>query len=344
MVASLLVLAPFVGWSAGGDDRAGDRAASRTGDRAATAVRPFLPISQDHWLGNAICYGPHRDGQWPGGPTPTTDQIREDLLTMFPHWRLVRLYGSSEFGGKVLEVIRSAGLDMRVMLGVWIAPEEERDEQGAVLRRDPDAAAANRREVDSAIALAAEYPGIVVAICVGNETQVSWSPHPTPLDLVIEQIRRVRAAVTAPVTTADDYQYWLEPQSRTLAREIDFVTMHAHPLWNGRQLDEALPWLREQVAAVRSVHPERPLVIGETGWATSKADEGEQARLMKGTPGEAEQAAFYSAVREWAEAKRVTVFFFEAFDENWKGGSDPEDAEKHWGFFQADRSAKLAVR
>jgi len=263
---------------------------------------------------------------------------------MHPHWRLLRLYGSSEFGGRVLEAIRAEDLDIRVMLGVWIAPEEERDDHSTVHKSFPEAAMANQREVDAAIALATEYPKIVVAVCVGNETQVSWSPHPGPLDILIEYVRRVREAVTVPVTAADDYQYWLTPESRALAGEIDFITMHAHPLWNGRQLDEALPWLREQVAAVRSVHPDRRLVIGETGWATAKAAEGEQARLMKGLPGEAGQASFYKAAREWITAERIVTFFFEAFDENWKGSDDPNDAEKHWGFFRADRTPKAALR
>jgi exo-beta-1,3-glucanase (GH17 family) len=117
-----------------------------------------------------------------------------------------------------------------------------------------------------------------------------------------------------------------------------------HPLWNGQRPDDALPWLQEQIAAVQAVHPGRLVVIAETGWATSKADEREQARLMKGAVGEVEQAAFYDAVRRWAAAERRTIFFFEAFDENWKGGPDPNDAEKHWGFFRADRAPKLAVR
>ncbi len=229
-------------------------------------------------------------------------------------------------------------------MGVWIAPEEKRDEDGTVLARYPEAAVANRREADAAIALAAEYPDIVLAVCVGNETQVSWSPHPSPLEILIHHIRTVRAAVGVPVTTADDYQYWLNADSQALAREIDFITLHAYPLWNGRRLDEALPWLREQVAAARSVHPGRQLVIGETGWATNKADEGEQARLMKGTPGETEQATFYKAARAWASAERVTTFFFEACDENWKGSGNANDAEKHWGLFRANRTPKAAVR
>ncbi len=263
---------------------------------------------------------------------------------MSPHWKLLRLYGSSEFGRRVLEAVEATGLDMKVMLGVWIAPEAERDEEDADLKELPEAAAANRREVDSAIALAAAYPDIVVAVCVGNETQVSWSAHRVPLDTVVGHLRRVRAAVRVPVTTADDYQYWREPESRALAGEVDFLTVHAHPLWNGRQLDEALPWLRDQIAVVHSVHPDRRIVIGETGWATSKSAAGEQARLMKGAAGEAQQAAFYEAARAWVLAERIVTFFFEAFDENWKGGSDPNDAEKHWGLFRADRTPKAAVR
>jgi len=38
------------------------------------------------------------------------------------------------------------------------------------------------------------------------------------------------------------------------------------------------------------------------------------------------------------------VFFFEAFDEPWKGDEhDVLGAEKHWGFFNVDRSPKLVM-
>jgi exo-beta-1,3-glucanase (GH17 family) len=217
---------------------------------------------------------------------------------------------------------------MKVMLGVWI---------------DSDDAAANEREVDAAIRLANEYPEIVLAVCVGNETQVAWSAHRCPLDVLLEHVRHVRAAVADPVTVADDLDYWLEPESRALAAEIDFITLHAHPLWKGQQLDDALPWLREQVAKVEELHPDRLVVLGETGWATSASDTGEQATLIKGEVGESEQKAFYEAVRAWAAEERVTVFWFEAFDENWKGGDDPDDVEKHWGLFRADRTPKAAL-
>ncbi len=306
-------------------------------------IRPFHAGSAERWLGNAICYGPHRDGQHPGGPAPSAAQVREDLRLMSPRWSLLRLYGSAEVAPTVLSVIRADSLDMKVMLGAWIAVEEERDDRGAVVARHPEEATANRREVDAAILLANDYADIVVAVCVGNETQVSWSPHRSPLAVLIGHLRRVRAGVSVPVTSADDFQYWLLPESRALAREVDFITLHAHPMWNGRQLAEALPWLQDQVAAVQAVHPGATMVLGETGWATSVSAAGEQAALIKGRPGEAEQEIYYRAVVSWIEAVRLTCFFFEAFDENWKGGPDPAEVEKHWGLFRADRSPKLAL-
>ncbi len=334
-VAILMLLLSLAGCS-------GDRPAPLPGLEPAGGRRPFLPTSADRWIGSGICYGPHRDGQRPGGTTPSAAQLREDLRLMAPHWRLLRTYGASEFGRELLEGIRAEGLDMKVMLGVWVAPEE-RPHAPDGTEHDAEAAVANEREAAAAIALAAAYPDLVAAICVGNETQVSWSPHPYPLELLVAQVRRVRAAVRVPVTAADDYQYWLDPASRALARELDFITVHAHPMWNGQSLEAALPWLRAQLAAVEAQHPGHSVVIGETGWATSVAAAGEQARLIKGRPGESEQASFHAAACAWAERERLALFTFEAFDENWKGGSDPAEVEKHWGLFRADRTPKAAL-
>ncbi|MBC8423107.1 glycosyl hydrolase family 17 [bacterium] len=291
-------------------------------------VRTFETQIDNRWIGNAVCYGPHRDGQRPGGPSPTAEQIREDIGLMLEHWTLIRLYGSTGVAETILSIIHDDALGMKVMLGVWVAPDDS---------------VANRREVEAGIRLANAYAGIVVAVSVGNETQIDWSAHRSPVEGLIEHVRRVRAGVAVPVTVADDFNYWNKPESQALAAELDFITMHAHPLWNGLQLDDAMAWLLGQVSDVRGLHADRLVVLGETGWATSVHDEGEQARLIKGRPGELEQKRFYESVRAWARDERFTVFFFEAFDENWKGGASPVEVEKHWGVYRADRSAKAAV-
>jgi exo-beta-1,3-glucanase (GH17 family) len=319
MTALLIALVLGSGAAAAADRHAGEEP---------VVARSFHPFSGERWIGNAICYGPHRDGQRPGGPTPSAAELREDLHLMLPHWNLLRIYGAAGFAETLLTVIREDGLDMKVMLGAWIAP---------------DSAAANRREVATAIRLANRFPGIVLAVSVGNETQVHWSAHRCPLDTLVTYVRQVRAGVDVPVTVADDFDFWNDPQSLALAGEIDFVTMHAHPLWNGMQLEDALAWLQDQTAAVQALHRGRTIVIGETGWATSVHDHGEQAELIKGRVGEIEQKRYHDAVRTWADAARQTLFFFEAFDENWKGGEHPAEVEKHWGLFRADRTPKAAL-
>jgi exo-beta-1,3-glucanase (GH17 family) len=294
---------------------------------AAEESRPFSPLESE-LPPPAVCYGPHRDGQRPGGPDPTAEQIAEDLRLMAAHWQLLRIYGAGGIAETMLEIIRDSGIEMWVMLGVWIAPD------------DPEA---NQREVEAAIRLANAFPEIVVAVSVGNETQIFWSAHRSSVERLLEYVRVVRDGVTVPVTVADDFNFWNKPESQVVAEEIDFVTMHAHPMWNGMQVDEALPWLQEQLEIVRAMHPENTVVIGETGWATSVVDEGEQGELIKGQAGEAPQKQYYDAVRDWARSEGQVVFFFEAFDENWKGGSNPAEVEKHWGLFRADRTPKAAV-
>jgi len=304
--------------------------------------RTFEPFSGDRWIGNAISYGPHRDGQRPGGPSPSVDQIREDLHLMISHWNLMRIYGSTGVAETILTVIQADSLDMKVMLGVWIDVEEKAGHNGSI-EQFPEAVTANKLEVAAAIRLANTYPDIVIAISVGNETQVSWSAHRSPLPILIDHLRTVRDGVSVPVTVADDFNFWNKPESVVLDGEVDFITMHAHPMWNGLQLDDALPWVVDQLEVVQSMHPDQTLILGETGWATSVHDEGEQSRLIKGEPGEDQQKVYHDRVRSWAEVRRFTVFFFEAFDENWKGGSHPNEVEKHWGLFRADRSSKQAL-
>jgi exo-beta-1,3-glucanase (GH17 family) len=289
-------------------------------------VRPFLGGDEGRCVG--ICYGPHRDGQRPGGPTPSAAEIAQDLRLLAAHWTLMRVYGSSELAKTMLSTIRDEGLDMKVMLGAWIAPDDS---------------AGNRREVDAAIELANTFGEIVAAVSVGNETQVSWSTHQVAPRVLIDAVERVRSAVAVPVTVVDDFNFWNKPQSRSIATHIDFVTMNAHPMWNGAQLEDAPRWLQEQFETVAAVHPDRPVVVGETGWATSVGPEGEQAALIRGRPGEIEQASFTDAVTSWSRGRHVRVFLFEAFDENWKGGANPADVEKHWGLFRADRTPKAAV-
>ena len=73
--------------------------------------------------GNAICYSGYRKGQWPGGSSPSYDEIKEDLLILQKNWKYLRLYDCNEHSEMVLEVIRKEKFDFKVMLGAYIVAE-----------------------------------------------------------------------------------------------------------------------------------------------------------------------------------------------------------------------------
>ena len=323
-----------------------------SGDGAAQArsappssQRSFEPVVAGRWIGNGVCYGPYRDGQSPdSGINPSEQELRADLELLAPRWGMLRMYGSRGPAETVVRLIHELRLPLKVMIGAWVATETRTGENGELIERFPETVAANRAEVETAIRLANAYPQVVMAINVGNETQVSWSFHKVQPQVLIRFIRDVRRRTHVPVTTADDFSYWLTPESRVVASEVDFIVMHAYAMWWGRAREQALRFTQENYAAACAMHPGITVVIGETGWATARHTEGEEARLMAGVANEAQQAAFLADYLAWTTSQRVANFYFEAFDENWKGGEHPDAVEKHWGLFRADRSPKPALR
>ncbi|MEM6731893.1 MAG: glycosyl hydrolase family 17 protein [Myxococcota bacterium] len=292
-------------------------------DEAKLSRRAFEPTFEGRPVIKGISYGPFREGQSPAGPFPTREQILEDLKILAPEWHMIRIYGSGDPAEDVLSVIREHSLPIKVMLGVWIAPDED-----------------NERGVRNVIDLANRYQDVVFAVNVGNECQVFWSAHRFPMDRLIEYIREVRAAIEQPVTTADDYNFWNKPESHAVAKEVDFLLLHAYAMWNGKALEEAVSWTAETVDAIQREHPDLEIVIGETGWATELNPEGSENEHIKAPAGIEEQQRFFREFTTWAGGTGVPYFYFEAFDEPWKGSSDPREVEKHWGLYNVDRTPK----
>lgn len=301
--------------------------------------REFPLWMSGRWIGQAASYGCYRAGQAPGVKGPTQAEILEDLKIIAQHWHLIRVYNADDDTQRILEVIQKSGLPIKVMLGVWLENEDER----------PQAKQSNITNVLRGIELANQYPGIVLAVNVGNETQVFWSGHRLNRASLIRYIRSVRQNTTVPVTTADDFNFWNKPESTEVAAEIDFIVTHAYPLWNGKTLENAIGWLDETYHEVQRAHPHKMLVLGEIGWATAynpdKVGDGEQGTLIKGEVSVAAQGKFLLDLDQWTNENRVVTFLFEVFDEPWKGGgaaSGPREIEKNWGVYYQDRQPKLS--
>ena len=306
------------------------------------SIRKFDPYMGEKWVGNAIAYGPFRDGQAPGGEGPSDEQILADLKIIAKHWNMIRMYGS-EWAEPVLRLIKREKLPIKVLVGAWLRTEVTTGQDGKDVI-DVDAIAANVRQVNGAIRVARQYPELVSGISVGNEIRVFWSDHKVHPDRLIGYIKAVRAETAVPVTVADDFNFWNKQESQAVARELDFIVLHVHALWAGCPIENAMPWTERIYKEISEAHPTKAVVIGEAGWATRKHTEGEQAKLIKGDPNEKNQERYWHELRAWAAENKVTTYWFEAFDENWKGGPHPDEVEKHWGVFNADRSPKLTLK
>ncbi len=257
---------------------------------------------------------------------------------------MIRTYGQSDTIRAAAEIIKEDKLPLKLFAGVWISPEVQLNDKGDTIATDPKLVELNRNQVEDAIKLANDFPDIVMALGVGNETQVAWSTYRTTPDVLLKYLTQVRIAVRQPVTTCDDYNFWNKPESTKIAEKCDFISLHAYAMWNKQILADALPWTREQVAAIQKLHPDRRIILTELGWATQKGTEGYQAIGIVADANEHSQEVFYRALEHWATQANQPYFYFEAFDEKWKGGTAPNEVEKHWGVFNSDRTPKLIMR
>ena len=282
---------------------------------------------------NAICYGPFRDGQSPEGKSPTINQLTEDIKIISKHWSIIRMYGSHGVTEDVIKIIIKKKLNLKIFLGAWLADET-----------DSSITTQNNEEIEKAIYLANKYPNIINAVIIGNETQVFWTWNKVKFEILKNYIIKVKNSVKQPVTTADDFNFWNKPEGLKLSSFVDFILVHIHPLWGGLSTDNAVDWVSKIYNEIEALHPDKKIIIGETGWATMVHNEGEQAMLIKGRTGEKEQAIFYKNIHFWSKKHEITTFFFEVFDEKWKGGEHPNEVEKHWGVYNSNRTPKLIFK
>lgn len=314
------------------------------------AGQQLRPLPEAFKVREAVAYSPYRTSSR-DTETITKAMIEEDLsLLIKAGIGLIRLFDSSDAVAKqVLEVIRDKNLDLKVMLGMWIAT---------------DADSSNQAEIARGIALANTYTSTVLAVSVGNETLVSWTAHPQQAAQLARYIQTVRTAVTQPVTTDENWAVLAKQSSEQDAteviRSIDFVAMHTYPLidtvynpnlWNWRQtevaadiraqamMDAAINRAKFEFNAVKSQLnalglSRMPVVVGETGWkAVASGNETQRAHPVN-------QKMYVDRLKAWKLSGEgpATLVYFEAFDEPWKGADDK------WGLFNVNRQARCAVQ
>jgi len=300
-------------------------------------------------VSDAVCYSGFRSGQHPdrgeGAANPSYSETLEDLkiLSEDCDFRLIRVYDSGLNSEMVLRVIKENNINIKVMLGIWLRAELSNHETCAWLTGPipVDELRQNKKlnlvEIERGIKLARLYKDIVVAVNVGNEALVDWNDHKVDIDTIISYVQKVQKAIKQPVTVADNYRWWAD-HGTSLAEAVDFISLHVYPIWEEKDIDEGLSYSIQNVIEVHKALPDAKIVITEAGWASIASE-------FDGRASEEKQEQYYIEFMAWAKENNITCFFFEAFDEDWKGNSDnPMGAEKHWGLYTVDRKPKKVMQ
>ncbi|MBK8623201.1 MAG: glycosyl hydrolase family 17 [Saprospiraceae bacterium] len=177
------------------------------------------------------------------------------------------------------------------------------------------------------------------------------------------------------VTSSDDFASWGggDPGYHTidlenLIKAVDYVSMHTYPYHNTHYnpdfwfsphnesefnevqkaetaMERALIFAKQQYKNVKSyvhsISPDKPIHIGETGWAS--VSDGFYGAVGSKASDEYKQALYYQKMRNWTHAENISCFYFEAFDEPWKDSSNKNGSENHFGIFTVDGKAKFVL-
>jgi exo-beta-1,3-glucanase (GH17 family) len=270
--------------------------------------------------------------------------------------------------------------EMYVMLGAWIDCLNAWTEKTPDHTIE---SAQNEKEIDRAVFLAKKYPDIVKVVAVGNEAMVRWAAsYYVQPNVILKWVTHLQdlkksAALSADlwITSSDDFASWGggDPSYRTpdlekLIKAVDYVSMHTYPyhnthynpnFWRVPASENGLSEIEKVDAAmlrakkfatdqfyevqkyVDSIAKDKPVHIGETGWATYSnghySDDGSKAS------DEYKEALYHKYLREWSIENKVSCFYFEAFDEQWKDAKNPKGSENHFGLINLKSEAKFAL-
>lgn len=331
-------------------------AAAVTITGSVSALRPLPSVYQ---TGRAIAYSAYRAGGPGAGEVVSDANILEDLTLLYNNgYRLLRLFGADVNAANILRVALAHFPTLQFQLGIYLegAPQSCTD-------------SVNATGIATAISLANQYPGTVATVSVGNETSFA---NNLPVSCLAGYITEVRAKVTQPVTADDDYTFFA---GRTASGEkpdtilplLDFVSIHTYPfsntgLWNWQQtavtagparaqamMEAALANAQATYAEVANyayhnaagqsvtIGATLPIVIGETGWKAVQTNPSSQLEAFAANPVNAKW--YLDLLNTWGGTAGgpVTIFYFEAFDEAWKGQDDG------WGLWTAQRQPLYAL-
>lgn len=270
--------------------------------------------------------------------------------------------------------------EMYVMLGAWIDCKNAWTDKAP---NHDEESEANVPQIEKAVALANQYPDIVKIIAVGNEAMVKWAEsYYVQPGVILKWVTHLQDLKKSGklnkdlwITSSDNFASWggggaeyHVKDLENLIKAVDYISMHTYPMHDTHynpafwgvpekelnltdleKIDAAMLRAKEYAISqydsvskyIKSLGVNKPIHIGETGW--SSFSDGYFGSNGSKSNDEYKEALYYKHMRDWTNETGLSCFYFEAFDEPWKGGNNPGNSEKHFGLFTVDGQAKYVI-
>lgn len=296
--------------------------------------------------------------------------IRTYNTTLFPHTERILQ--------AIDELKNEAPFEMYVMVGAWISCKDSFSDEAnhtvedeAQNREEIEEAinmAAKYPDIVKIIAVGNEAMVTWQGHFVSSEIILKW------VDVVLGARDAGRFSNQTLITCSDNWAAlggeasYRSSTLEMLLRKLDFISVHTYafhdtyynpelqwvPLFEEQGMSVETQINRATQRAIRtqklqfnevkkyvaSIGLNKPIHIGETGWATlDNSYYGEN-----GTRAANEYTAkiFYDELQKWINESGIACFYFEAFDEPWKSHGT-HGSEGHFGLFTVDGKAKYAI-
>ncbi|WP_299366279.1 glycosyl hydrolase family 17 [Winogradskyella sp.] len=269
--------------------------------------------------------------------------------------------------------------EMYVMLGAWINCKNAFTDQVDHSQESEENAAEINKAVTLAKQYPDIVKVIAVGNEAMVKWQALYYVQPDVILKWVNHLQNLKTIGELPkdlwITSSDNFASWggggdeyHVEDLNSLIKAVDFISMHTYPMhdthynpdfWYVPEDEVGLSDMEKIEAAmkrsleyskgqyqsvsdyVKSIGEDKPIHIGETGWATVSnsfyGPDGSRAT------DEFKEARFHELIRDYTNKNKIACFYFEGFDEPWKDANNPQGSENHFGLFTVEGKAKYAL-
>ena len=258
---------------------------------------------------HGICFSPYEGDQKPGDAF-TEAQVRRKLELLQPHTKWIRIFSCMDGNDLIPQLAREYGF--KTLVGAWLGEVKDKNEE----------------ELTRLVELA--QAGFVNVAAVGNEVLYREEMDEAELIACIDRVRN--ALPDVPVGYVDAYYEFSDRPALTEA--CDVILANCYPYWEGCHMDYSLLYMKQMYYQVKQAQPDKKIIITETGWPS----EGEA--LGAAEPSYENALKYFINAQTWARNEDIDMFYFAAFDEAWKVGTEGS-VGAFWGLWDKDEIRKF---